>query len=205
MEDSVRDLFYLEKQEAVSRIPNEEVSSVISRIEAAVEETNINIKECIHFSTGVLNRIEYHLKRGCSLVADTRLILGGLNADLCSKLSVNLKCFLDNPQVIKQAQYKHVTRAEIAVDIALALPGPKIMIVGSAPMALKRILGIHTATPLVETTVIAAANGFANVVEIKERVWDSGLPCIVVRGRNGGVKTAIAMTNVLLNYVAHKN
>jgi len=202
MPDSVRDLFCQEEQEAMSRIPNEDVNSVISQIEAAVEETNI--KECIHFSTGVLNRIEYHLKRGCSLVADTRLILGGLNAELCAKLSVSLKCFLDNPHVIKQAQHKHVTRAEIAVDIALALPGPKIMIVGSAPMALRRILGIHAATPLVETTVIAAVNGFANIVEVKERVWESGLPCIVVRGRNGGVKTAIAMTNVLLNHVAYK-
>jgi precorrin-8X/cobalt-precorrin-8 methylmutase len=203
MADSVRNLFYQEKQAAISRIPNEELSSVISQIEAAVDESNI--KECIHFSTGVLNRIEYHMRRGCSLVADTRLILGGLNADLCSKLSVNLKCFLDNPQVINQAKYKRVTRAEIAVDVAIALPGPKIMIVGSAPMALKRLLNIHATSPLVETTIIAAANGFANIVEIKERVWDSGLPCIVVRGRNGGVNTAIAMTNALLNHVAYKN
>jgi len=203
MTDSVRDLFYQEKQTAISHIPNEEVNTVISQIEAAVEE--VNLKECIHFSTGVLNRIEYHLKRGCTLITDTKLILGGLNADLCSKLSINLKCFLDNPQVVKQAKSKRVTRAEIAVDVALALPGPKIMIVGSAPMALKRILNIHNATPLVETTVIAVANGFASIVETKERIWDSGLPCIVVRGRNGGVNTAIAMTNVLLDYALNKN
>ena len=203
MADSVRDLFFQEKQASISRIPNDEVNTVISQIEAAVDEANI--RECIHFSTGVLNRIEYHMKRGCSLIADTRLILGGLNAELCSKLSISLKCFLDNPQVIKQAKYKRVTRAEVAVDVALALPGPKIMIVGSAPMALKRILSIHAISPLVETTVIAAANGFANIVEIKERVWDSGLPCIVVRGRNGGVNTAITMTNVLLNYITYKN
>jgi precorrin-8X/cobalt-precorrin-8 methylmutase len=203
MADSVRDLFFQEKQAAISRIPNEELNSVTSQIEAAVDEPNI--KECIHFSSGVLNRIEYHLKRGCSLIADTRLILGGLDAELCAELSVNLKCFLDNPQVINQAKHKRVTRAEIAVDVALALPGPKIMIVGSAPMALKRMLNLHATSPLVETTIIAAANGFANIVEIKERVWDSGIPCIVVRGRNGGVNTAIAVTNVLLNHVAHKN
>jgi precorrin-8X/cobalt-precorrin-8 methylmutase len=203
MADSVRDLFFHEKQAAISRIPNEEINFILSQVEAAVDE--FNIKECIHFTSGVLNRIEYHLKRGCSLITDTKLVLGGLDSEICSKLSVNLKCFLDNPQVINQAKYKRVTRAEIAVDVALAIQGPKIMVVGSAPMALKRILSVHSISPLVETTVIAAANGFANVVEIKERIWDSGLPCVVVRGRNGGVNTAIAITNVLLNHVVDRN
>ena len=55
-----------------------------------------------------------------------------------------------------------------------------------------------------EVTIIAAANGFASVVELKEKLWDSGLNCIVVRGRKGGAPVAIAITNALLNEAAER-
>ena len=52
--------------------------------------------------------------------------------------------------------------------------------------------------------IIASANGFANIVELKERIWESGLPCIVIRGRKGGAGAAIAITNALIASAASK-
>ena len=40
--------------------------------------------------------------------------------------------------------------------------------------------------------------------ELKERIWESGLPCIVVRGRKGGAASAIAITNALISGAANK-
>ena len=87
---------------------------------------------------------------------------------------------------------------------AMAVSGPKLIVVGSAPMALNRLLQMHEQNPLQEVTIIAAANGFASVVELKEKLWDSGLNCIVVRGRKGGAPVAIAITNALLNEAAER-
>jgi len=56
----------------------------------------------------------------------------------------------------------------------------------------------------VDTTVIAAASGFASAVATKERLWDSGLPCIVVRGKAGGPMAAMAIVNALLRSAADR-
>lgn len=184
------------------RFPTSEISAIVAQIE--METADNGISQSIHFTTGVLNRIERQLTLGCSIIADTRLILPALDRAACEKLPVRLECHIDNPQVVSFATQKRVTRAEVAAERALSTPGSKIMVVGSAPMALNRILQMHRLSPLVETTVIAAANGFANVVELKERLWESGLPCVVIRGRNGGAPAAIAITNVLLRDAADK-
>jgi len=191
-----------DKQSFSVRLPNDELNSILAQVEEETE--NSNLRECIHFTTGVLHRIERQMTLGCFLVADTRLILNDLDPALIKALPVQPKCFLDNPQVVQHAATKRLTRAEVAMEIAMSLPGPKIMIIGSAPMALRQLIAMHHQTPLIETTVIAAVTGFANVVELKEQTWDSGIPGIVVRGRNGGPNTAIAITNALLRHAVDK-
>ena len=144
------------------------------------------------------------MKLGMTIVTDTNLILAGLDRRAASQLNVNMECFIDSPMVMTGAMQKRITRAELAVERAMAVSGPKLIVVGSAPMALNRLLQMHEQNPLQEVTIIAAANGFASVVELKEKLWDSGLNCIVVRGRKGGAPVAIAITNALLNEAAER-
>ena len=40
--------------------------------------------------------------------------------------------------------------------------------------------------------------GFVHVVEAKEMLLETGLPCIVARGRRGGSNVAAAIVNALL-------
>ena len=46
--------------------------------------------------------------------------------------------------------------------------------------------------------VIGVPVGFVNVVEAKELLLESGVPCIVARGRKGGSNVAAAIVNALL-------
>ena len=46
--------------------------------------------------------------------------------------------------------------------------------------------------------VIGMPVGFVNVVQSKEMLIDSGIPCIVARGRKGGSNVAAAVCNALL-------
>lgn len=182
--------------------PTEDVLNIISRVE---EETrDPGIRQSIHFSTGVISRIERQLSLGCSIIADSRLVYSGIDREASGLLPVRVECFMDDPAVVNFAMQKRTTRAEIAVERAMSLQGPKLIVVGSAPMALNRLLQMHAQSPLREVCIVAAANGFASIVELKERIWESGLPCIVVRGRRGGPASAIAITNALINSAASK-
>jgi precorrin-8X/cobalt-precorrin-8 methylmutase len=95
-----------------------------------------------------------------------------------------------------------VTRAEVAVDYGLAVAGPKLMVVGSAPAAINRIITRRQHEPLSDVCVLAAPTGFASVVQMKERLMDSDLTSIIVRGKKGGVQATAALLNAILREIA---
>jgi len=187
----------VERRAPAGLYPTGDVLRLIEQIERDTGDPAL--RHSLHLSPGVINRIQRQMTLGSSIIADSRLVYNGIHRDLCAALPVHVECFMDDPQVVSSASLKHTTRAEIAVERALSISGPKLIVVGSAPMALNRLLQLHRHTPLREVCVVAAANGFANVIELKERIWDSGLPCIVVRGRKGGAASAIAITNALIS------
>ena len=184
------------KPRAASVYQSESALRVIERVERETGDSSLRLS--LHFTPGVVDRIERELILGCGLVADSNLISAGLNREAVARLSLQPQCFLDDPSVVSLAAQKRITRAEVAVEQALSLSGPKLLVVGSAPMALNRLLQLTQRAPLHEVVIIAAASGFASVVELKEQLWESGLPCIVMRGRRGGAGAAIAIANALL-------
>ena len=186
-----------ERKTPVGFYPTEDVIRLIEKIER--DTADPAIRQSLHLSPGIVSRIQRQMTLGSTIIADSRLVYNGIRKDAAPSLPVRVECFMDDPLVVNFATQKRTTRAEIAVERALSLPGPKLFVVGSAPMALSRLLQLHQHSPLRDVCIVAAANGFANVVELKERIWDSGLPCIVVRGRKGGAAAAIAITNALIS------
>ena len=184
------------KQNASAFLP-ENALRVIDRIEQ--ETGNASLRNSLFFSTGVVDRIERELSLGGQIIADSNLVSSGIDRDLAAALAVQVNCFIDDPSVVRFAMQKHITRAEIAVDHAVSLRGSKLIVVGSAPMALNRLLQLHQNAALRETVIIAAVSGFAGAIDLKERLRESGLPCIVARGRKGGAGVAIAIANALLS------
>lgn len=175
---------------------SESAQRVVQSVE--LETGDPSLRPSLHFSAGVVERIERELALGCTIIADSNLVQSGIDRTLLSQFPSELECFMDDPVVVSFAMQKHITRAEVAMERTLSVKGPKLIVVGSAPMALKRLLQLQQQATLHEVVVIAAATGFASAVELKERIWESGLPCIVVRGRKGGANAAIAVTNALL-------
>ena len=50
--------------------------------------------------------------------------------------------------------------------------------------------------------MLAAPTGFASVVQMKERLMDSDLTSIVVRGKKGGVPATVTLMNAILREIA---
>ncbi len=100
------------------------------------------------------------------------------------------------------AEQRHITRAEVAVDYGLTVPGPKLMVVGSAPAAINRMIIRRQHEPMSDVWVLAAPTGFASVVQLKERLLDSDLTSIIVRGKKGGIPVTVAIVNAILQEIA---
>ena len=129
-------------------------------------------------------------------------VANGIDINLMGNKGAKIACFIDEPQVISLAEQRRITRAEIAVDYGLAINGPKLMVVGSAPAAINRMIRRRQHEPMSDVCVLAASTGFASVVQLKERLMDSDLTSIVVRGKKGGIPVTIAIINAILREIA---
>ena len=110
--------------------------NVTNIIKAVGQETGDSaLAQSIYFGPTALTHIRRLIEMGGTIITDTNLVANEINTSLLGNQGTRVTCFIDDPQVIMLAEQRRITRAEIAVDYGLAVPGPKLMVVGSAPAA----------------------------------------------------------------------
>ena len=169
-------------------------------VEAATKDPVLS--KSIYFGPTALTHIKRLIESGGSIITDTMLVANDIDSSLLGENGAQILCFIDDPQVVQLAEQRHITRAEVAVDCGLAVSGPKLMVIGSAPAAINRILIRRQHEPMSDVCVLAAPTGFASVVQMKERLMDSDMTSIVVRGKKGGVNATVTLVNAILREIA---
>ena len=178
---------------------NQGVSNILKSVEEDTKDKTLS--QSIYFGPTALTHIKRMIETGGAIITDTTLLASDIDASLLGGSGARIMCFIDDPQVVSLAEQKHTTRAEVAVDYGLAVPGPKLMVVGSAPAAISRMIVRRQREPMSDVCVLAAPTGFASVVQIKERLMDSDLTSIVVRGKKGGVPVTTTLLNAILREI----
>lgn len=188
------------RHRATATYINQNVANILKAVE---KETNDPaLSKSVYFGPTALTHIKRLLEMGGSIIADTMLVANDIDARLLGNGGAKVMSFIDDPEVVYLAEQRHVTRAEVAVDYGLAVQGPKLMVIGSAPAAINRIILRRQHEPLSDICVLAAPTGFASVVQLKERLMDSDLTSIVIRGKKGGVPATVALVNAILREIA---
>jgi len=154
--------------------------------------------ETLVFSEGVIERAAAALRQGVSIVSDTGMVRAGVDKTRLAAFGGDILCFMQDDDVAETARRRGVTRAKTAVDKAAAMGKPVIFAIGNAPTALLRICELKESGQLSPELVIGVPVGFVNVIEAKEALLRSGIPCITARGRKGGSNVAAAICNALL-------
>lgn len=167
------------------------------------------IKRCIHttadfdyadsmyFTEGVTERITDAIEKGAVIFTDTKMAQSGINKKIIEEKGGQVLCFIGDEDVAKEAKERGVTRALVSMEKAAKLGKPVIFAIGNAPTALISIVDLYNEGKLDPVAVIGVPVGFVNVVESKERLIESGIPCIVARGRKGGSNVAAAIINAI--------
>jgi len=168
------------------------------------------IKRCIHtsadfeyadnlyFSENVVEILSNALKKGYDIVTDTQMAKAGINKMALQKLGIQVHCFISDEDVAEEAKEREITRAIIAVKKAIKLNKPLIFVIGNAPTALIKLYELIQSETYIPEAIIAVPVGFVNVVESKELIMNTQVPCIVAKGRKGGSNIAAAICNAIL-------
>lgn len=172
--------------------------------------TELIVKRCIHTSAdfdyadnlyfskdAVLKAIEA-IKHGACIVTDTQMVKAGINKKALAKFGGEVYCFMSDEDVAKNAKSAGSTRAAASMEKAAKLGKPVIFAIGNAPTALVRLYELIQENQIQPYLIIGVPVGFVNVVQSKEMIMETDVPCIVAKGRKGGSNIAACICNALL-------
>lgn len=175
----------------------EEIKPIVKRVIHATAD--FSFAENMRFTPGIVELIHNMLENGTAIVTDTNMALAGINKTALNKLGAKAMCFVADEDVALEARSRGVTRSFVSMERALRIDGPKLLVCGNAPTFLLSLLEIAGQSGIpADTAVIGVPVGFVNVVEAKEKLWASGMPCIAAMGRRGGSNVAAAIVNALM-------
>ena len=171
--------------------------------------TELIVKRCIHtsadfdygknlcFSKDAVSKAMEALKEGACIVTDTQMAKAGINKRALARYGGEVYCFMSDEDVAEKAKELGTTRASVSMGKAAKLDSNLIFAVGNAPTALVRLYELIQDGFRPEL-IIGAPVGFVNVVQSKELIMGTDIPCIVARGRKGGSNIAACIVNALL-------
>lgn len=138
------------------------------------------------------------LRNGCSIYADTSMIVAGVSKPSLKKLNCNIDCFVHHPEVVEQAKSKGITRSIEGINKAATDNQFKIFVIGNAPTALVRICELAKEGTIKPDLVIGVPVGFVGAAESKQMLKESDIPHMIIRGRKGGSTVGVAILNAIM-------
>ncbi|MGN0710951.1 MAG: precorrin-8X methylmutase [Anaerovoracaceae bacterium] len=150
------------------------------------------------FSEGAVEKAMEAVKKGATIVTDTRMAWSGINKAAVEKFGGKVVCFMADEDVKEAAKKNGTTRAVASMQKAASIEGPVIFAIGNAPTALVALYEMIEEGKIKPDLIVGVPVGFVNVVESKELIMQADVPYIVARGRKGGSNIAAAICNAVL-------
>jgi len=138
------------------------------------------------------------LRAGKPILTDTNMARTGIRKQDARHFGVAVICHMDDPGVHAAALSSGTTRAEAAVDAALAEMTDGIYVIGNAPTALLRLIEQVRCGRARPALIVGLPVGFVNAAESKTALAELDHPFITNAGRKGGSNVAAAVVNALL-------
>ena len=198
--DIERRSFEIIESELDREIPDD-IKPVVMRVIHTTAD--FDYLDSLYFSPGMIETAMQAIQKNAVFVTDTNMAKSGINKAALSRHGCTCECFMADADIADAAKKNGTTRATASVEKAARLGKPVIYAVGNAPTALIRLTELIEKGIFRPEFVIAVPVGFVNVVQSKEMLIASGIPCIAARGRKGGSNVAAAICNALL-YLADK-
>lgn len=166
---------------------------------------DFDYRENLKFSNKVVDTFLEAIRRGVTIVTDTQMAQSGINKKALAQWGCEVKCFMADEDVAKEAKDRATTRAAISMEKASQLEGPCIFAIGNAPTALIKLHELIVEGQLSPVGIIAAPVGFVNVVESKELIQSlEHIPSIITLGRKGGSNVAAAIINAVVYQIGER-
>lgn len=160
-------------------------------------------KDLVEISKDAIETAKNIFKNGAKIYTDTNMALNGINKMALAKTNSEVICYVNEPEVHKEAKEKSITRSMAAVEKACS-DNVDIFVFGNAPTALFKLKELIKEGKANPKLIIAVPVGFVGAAESKENMDELNIPYIRVKGRKGGSTVAASIVNALMYMVVDR-
>ncbi len=169
----------------------------------------IIVRRMIHTSAdfGYKDMIRFHpdaiksgldaIRSGKNIITDTNMARVGIRKREIEQFGGRVRCYMNDQQVHSNAKATGVTRAKVAVDMAVEDMQGGIYVIGNAPTALLHLIELVKEQKARPALIIGLPVGFVNAAESKAALMELDYPYISNVGRKGGSNVAASVVNAL--------
>jgi precorrin-8X/cobalt-precorrin-8 methylmutase len=137
------------------------------------------------------------IRNGEKVVADVQMVQVGVNKPRLEKFGGEVKVYISDPDVMKEAKRLNTTRAIISMRKAIKEAEGGIFAIGNAPTALLELIRLVKEGEAKPGLVIGLPVGFVSAAESKEELAKLDIPFITNLGRKGGSTVTVAALNAI--------
>jgi precorrin-8X/cobalt-precorrin-8 methylmutase len=154
-------------------------------------------KDMVRFHSDAIKSGLDAIRSGKNIITDTNMARVGIRKREIEQFGGRVKCYMNDQQVHSNAKATGVTRAKIAVDMAVEDMQGGIYVIGNAPTALLRLIELVKEQKARPALIIGLPVGFVNAAESKAALMELDYPYISNVGRKGGSNVAASVVNAL--------
>ncbi|RFU64567.1 precorrin-8X methylmutase [Peribacillus saganii] len=137
------------------------------------------------------------IKSGKKIVADVQMVQSGVSKARIEKFGGEVKVYISDDDVMKEAKRLDTTRAIISMRKAIKEADGGIYAIGNAPTALLELIRLVKEGEAKPGLIIGLPVGFVSAAESKEELAKLDVPFITNIGRKGGSTVTVAALNAI--------
>ena len=158
---------------------------------------DFEFKEIVRFHPQAIAAGIAAIRSGKMIITDTNMARVGIRSSALAQFGGSVKCYMNDPVIHEKAKSNGITRAKVAVDMALSDMQDGIYVVGNAPTALLRLIELIKEGKAHPALIVGLPVGFVNAAESKAALMEMDYPYISNIGRKGGSNLAASVVNAL--------
>ena len=162
---------------------------------------DFEMEDVVNVDDDAVEKIYTQLSSGnvSTIVTDVTMAASGIRKGALDRLGVEVKCYLNDPDVALMAKEKGITRTQAGIRKAVEQHPDAFFVFGNAPTALMELSELIRRGKAHPCGIVAAPVGFVHVCESKHMVKPfTDIPKIIVEGRKGGSNLAATLVNSIL-------
>lgn len=132
------------------------------------------------------------------VICDVTMVTSGITKRYLESTGVEVLCFINDPDVLRIAKERNMTRSEVAMEYAAEKYPDAVYAIGNAPTALLKLLALKREGKANPSFIAGLPVGFVKAAESKAELAESDIPHVTNRGTKGGSPCAATVINGLL-------